>query len=320
MSDDATGSGEGQAPQSDGSAGDILNVTPVMKEGGEADIAPQGDAPKAEGGETPKAEGGDSWASKFEGEDLGWLQNRGVHDKTPEEALANLVKGFRNAEKRLGVPADRLIQLPSDPTSEGAMDDVHKALGRPDDASGYEITPEEGDERSEGFVSAFTETAHSLGLSKDQAEGVYASLDKYFEDNFAKEEEASATERKAAWEGLKEEWGDTYNYNVQLAKEFAQKVNAPADLVNILGDAAGDAGHVKIIKFFNQLAQQSGVEAPFDIGDDSLIGLGATTPEAAQQRISEMKADPKIRQLLIANNPDNAEVKRYNRLVALAAR
>ncbi len=320
MSDENTGSGDDQAPQGgEGSAGDLLGGDASGDTGAQPNDNQQKAADQQQQQQAPAgAEGDPHWTSGFEGDDLGWLQNRGYHEKEVKEAVASLVKGFRSAEKRLGVPADRLIQLPEDRTSEGAMDDVFKALGRPDEASGYEISPEEGDSLSEGFVSTFTETAFGLGLSKDQAEGIYATLDKFFEDNYNREQEESAGARKEALEGLKAEWGDTYDFNVQLAKEAAQKTGAPIELLNLMGDLTGEAGHVKIIKFFNSLAQRSGAEDVFETGDDTLGGLGATTPEAAQQRINEMKADPKIRKLLLANNPDNAEVKRYNRLVTLA--
>ena len=308
MSETLLGSGDAPAPQGEPGAPSGENPTPAPEN--PATPAP---APEA----TPAVDG--SWISQFQGEDLGWLQNRGLQGKSAEEALNNLVNAQRNAEKRLGVPADRLITLPQDPTSEGAMDPVWNALGRPEEAAGYELDP--GDTAlTQSFAETLSGTFHGAGLSKEQGEAVYAAVEKFLGDQYDADQEQTQTERAAGIQGLQDKWGDTFELNIALAKEAAQASGASKEEIDALAEAFGENGDAKVIEFFNRLGQKRGVETSFISGDNTLLGLGATTPEAARARIQEMKADAKIAKDILGNNPDNVNVKKYRALLTLAAK
>ena len=312
-----TGSDTGQAPQSaiNGAAGEVLGAA----ESGQADTTPAEQtvetAPPAE----PSAEPANDWIARFEGEDLGWLQNRGLQGKTVEEALDNLVAGQRNAEKRLGVPQDRLVVLPADPTSEGAMNSVWDSLGRPEDAAGYEL--DGGDtELTKTFASDLAGAFHQAGLTKDQGQAVEGFLSKFLGEQYDSEQSTTRAQRAASYQSLQDEWGDTFDLNVALAKEAVSAAGATKEEIEALVEAFGENGDAKVIKFFNRLGQKRGVETSFVSGDNTLLGLGATTPEAARAKMQEMKADPKLAKELLANNSENATVKQYRALAALAAK
>ena len=320
MADENTGSGDGQAPQSGGgaSAGDIL---------GGAENNGQTTAGGDTGNQTSVNEGGQQtqqnadWISGFEGEDLGWLQNRGLQGKPVDEALKNLVGAQRSAEKRFGVPTDRLLTMPADPSSEGAMDTIWKALGRPDEAAGYEI--DRGDSDLTGrFADRLGETFHKAGLSRDQGKAVEKLLDDFFTEQFETDTAADNEAKQVAINALKDKWGgeDQFSVNIAIAKEAVKAAGATTEEIAALEDAFGDNGNAKVIEFFNRLGQKRGVETPFVDGDGSFAGLGATTPEAARAKMNEMKSDPEISKFLLENNPDNEHVKRYRGLRDLAAR
>ena len=69
-------------------------------------------APVADGhGAAPVAaqtEGSSAWYGSFDQETSGWLENRGLTKLDEKSAIPELVKGFRNAEKYIGTPAERL--------------------------------------------------------------------------------------------------------------------------------------------------------------------------------------------------------------------
>lgn len=333
MADQNSGSGDGPAPQNGAgaSAGALLGGDGQQQQaagdGGQQQQQQQQAAGDGTGngsntGNDPNLVQSD-WLKGFEGEDLGWIQNRGLQGKSADEAFKNLVTGFRNAEKRLGVPSDRLLQLPADKLAEGAMDSVWEALGRPKDAAGYELDAGDTD-LTKSFSEALGETFFKAGLTKDQAQAVEGALEEFFGNEHTKSEEGAAVTQQAALQALKDEWGgeDAFNINLSIAKEAVKALGATKEEIEALESAFGEKGNAAVIRFFNRAGQKRGVETPYIAGDGSLLGLGATTPEAARAKMNEMKSDPKIAPLIRDSHlhPDNAEVKRYRALAALAAK
>lgn len=308
MSETLLGSGEGTAPQADPAPAPAADPAPAP-------------APAADPAPT-LAPAAPEWISKFEGEDLGWLQNRGLHGKTAEEALGNLVNAQRSAEKRFGVPADRLLTLPADATSEGAMDHIYDALGRPKEAAGYEI--DAGDtEATAAFAATLADQFHASGLSKDQGEAVVGALEDFFGAEFDKSEATTQEARAANMTALKEEWGGEGNFdlNINLAREAVKQAGATEAEIDALSAAfSPETGDADVIRFFNRIGQKLGGEAPFIGGANADLGIGATTPEAAAAKIAEMKSDPKFAIAMKENNPDNPLVKQFRALNVLRAK
>lgn len=319
MSETLLGS-DNPAPQGDGAS----PQNPTETKAAEATANPTQEAAKAD--PTPEAKtaptANTDWSTGFEGEDLGWLQNRGIAGLGIDEAFKKVFETARNAEKRLGVPSDQLLRLPADPTSEGAMDPVWNALGRPEEAGGYEL--EAGDsEVSQAFTGLLSETFHKAGLTKDQASAVYSAMENFFLSEQEKETTAITDARALGLADLKKEWGDDlFDFNVNLAREAVKAVGATKEEIDALTEAFGENGDARVIRLFNRIGQKRGQEDGFVTGDAGIAGLGATTPEAAKQRIEELKADPewrtKFRQQ--QHNPDSELMKNYRQLTALAAR
>jgi hypothetical protein len=310
------GSGEGTAPPSGGEGAGSGNTEGQQQEGQKQEGQQQ------EGQQQQPAPA--DWMAKYQGEDLGWLQNRGLTGKSADEAIRNLYDGQRHAEKRLGVPADRLLALPQDASSEGAMDPVWDALGRPKDAAGYEIDPGDTTE-TQAFAEVLGNQFHAAGLTKDQGEAVVAAMEDFFGAEFDKSEASTQEARAANLAKLKEEWGGdeagNFDLNIQLAKEAAKQTGATEAEINALSAAfSEETGDADVIRFFNRIGQKLGGEDPFISGASVDLGIGATTPEAAAAKISEMKTDPKFAAALKENNPDNPLVKQYRALLTLRAR
>ena len=304
MSDNNPGSGAEPAPQ----ASDVL--------GGPGNTSPA--TPSADPASQPAADPApvqDHWTKTagIEGEDLGWLQNRGVDKKDLNGAFAEVLKTARNAEKRLGAPADELLRLPKDMSDSEAMASVYDRLGRPATAEDYNLEAGE-DQASIDFTNHFAAKAHEYGLTAKQAEAMYEDLDNYFTEFHEAQEETSTTEAAAAYEGLKSEWGETFDYNIALAKEAAAATGANQEEIDALQSALGSSAEV--LKFFNRLAQGR-AESIFKGGDLPLAASGTTTPEGAKARIEELKADPAWAKKLLNNDAD--VTRQYKSLVRLAA-
>ena len=128
-------------------------------------------------------------------------------------SVENLAKGYINASSMLG--KDKLVK----PSSDDEWNDFYNDMGRPESHEGYKFTyaaevPEGLQGYVEGRVESFKESAHKLGLTSQQADGLYTW---YMEGNVnnAKqlEEQAVELEQQAEYE-LKKEWGPAYEEKI----------------------------------------------------------------------------------------------------------
>lgn len=284
MDEETTGSGANPAPQSEG--------TPPA-------------APATPSAETP-------WHSSFEGETLGWLQNRGLTNKQANEALAALVDTARNAEKKLGVPADRIVTLPADLTDSAAMAAVFDKLGRPKTADDYGFRPTGEDDPVEAeFLSTLASTFHGAGLTTKQAEAVRDSLIEYFGAKYENAATAAQASTAAKLEELRREWGGTFQRNEFIANETAAKIGLSAEDIAGLRSTLGEANFLKL---FARIGEARYGEAAFQ---DGINGTGVNTPEGALARIAELKNDAGWRKKFLAGDVD--AIKEHRALSAIAA-
>lgn len=263
------------------------------------------------------------WHSTFDDETRGWIENRGLHAKKSEEALGELVKTARSAEKKFGVPQERLLTLPANFDEEGALNPVYDRLGRPAKPEDYGLAaPDSDDALGSQFAANLSKVFHGAGLNPTQAKAIFKAIDesasKIYEDGQA----ATAEAKAASLAGLQKEWGETYNMNVLIAQEAVKAVGASKEEIEALTSALGSDGAV--VKFFNRLGQKRSGEAPFVSSDNPAIRYGATTPEAARSKLAELKTDQTwakefIRLSSVPGGDASALMKEYRALVAIAA-
>jgi len=143
------------------------------------------------------------------------------------------------AEKRLGIPADRLVKFPEASISEdpAAYADIMKRLGLPEDAKGYGLKPVDGVfDFAEGEADRVAATFHELGIRPDQAQGILEKL--YAPMMKASAEERAATSAAAAETAdaaLRQEWGAAYDDHLALAE--AAELSMPEEFSSWLQES-----------------------------------------------------------------------------------
>ena len=155
-------------------------------------------------------------------------------------------------------------------------DGVFAKLGRPESPDGYELG-ETQVELDETFESDLKKTAHELGLTNEQFQGIMSKNLDAVKQVQSKSEEA----KKEAESALKERWGDAYGTkrsNAVLAAEkyglVDQLDTAPVGLMEALSDVGATLGEP---------------QSPGNTGTRA----GALTPGEAKARISEIQGNPK---------------------------
>lgn len=244
--------------------------------------APAQDTPPAEGNTPAEST---SWHSTYSEEDRGFIENRGLNKLDINAANAALLKSVRHAEGRLGLPADRILKLPQDRTVEGAMNEVFNSLGRPNEAVGYDMGNTPDTEDSKKFVDWAKGAFHKNGLTQDQASGMFDDLVTMIEEKTGLNADAQKLAFEAEDQKLQQEWGSTYNHNVEVAKKAARQFGVSEEAVIALQNSSS---YIDVMKMFQNIGAK--------LGEDTLVtGDGVsntiTTPAAAKVRIEELKKD-----------------------------
>jgi len=253
-------------------------------------------------------EGGSDWTSGFADGLKSVVQNKGW--KSPIEA----VEGYRNLEKHLGVPAEKLLRLPDfDKAEKSEMDSFYTKLGRPLTPEQYEVEVPQGMDTS--FANAAKTKFHEIGLSKTQA----AELAKWNNAQIAAQMEAQEAQFNSRIEAdtaaLQHEWGAAFDKKVGAANAAAEAFGADKDFINKMVRAVGPA---ETNRFFANIAEKMG-EDNF-VGSSSGVVSGVMTPGQAQAKISSLMADREwSAKYLNGNTEARMEMERLHKFAAGSA-
>lgn len=226
-----------------------------------------------------------AWTEPFDTDTRAWLDVKGHARLDDKAALAAVVKAARAAESLIGTPADRTVVLPTNLTDAAAMQKVYDRLGRPKEATGYELKAP-GGEPSE-LAGLLAPEFHAAGLTKAQGEHVFARLNAAIEAKMTKQATEAKIVSDQAMEKLKGEWGATHAHNVSVAEQAMRALGIEdAERANLLADATQ-------LRRFQQIGAKI-VEPNFVLppGDprSAITGL-PSTPEGARKAIRELSND-----------------------------
>lgn len=255
------------------------------------------------------------WSDGLGDELKGWAQNRGYTNLKADEALPKIAEGFWNAEKKMGVPADRVLKLPEDMTDPEALAPVYDRLGRPESPDKYELAAPEGVQTEEAFVNWARNAFYKAGLTQAQAKAVFEDYMGFENEYFSNVETNSAEESQAQELALKKEWGNAFQQNTAIAGAAANQLGVTTEEVDAIQEALG---FDRTMKLFHQIGSRT-MEPNLLNGGQNNDGMGsAMTPEAAKQRIEELKADPDWRKAFNNNGPNSKEARQWNWLHQMA--
>lgn len=223
------------------------------------------------------------WYAGYDQESQGWLQNRGLDKLPADQALPELVKGFRAAEKHIGVPADQLLRLPKEGDA-AAWDATYSKLGRPADPSKYDLKLPEGADSK--FVDWARGTFHKLGLNNEQANKLLSGYNEYAASHVQAMEADYSAKIEAEAAVLKKEWGAAEEKNVQVARGAFKELGIPGEAIDALENTLGYAG---VMKMFYKIGAAFG-ENKYTAGGPAGFG-NVKTPAAAQQQIQQLRMD-----------------------------
>lgn len=201
-----------------------------------------------------------------------------VFIKDEQINMANLMKSYVHSQRLIG--KDKLI-IPDKHATDSDWAVFYDKLGRPA-VDGYEINAE-GDK--EEFVKSFKEMAHEAGLVNKQAQKMYD----FFKEQAIGMNRAATEQQQAAYQaeldGLKKEWGDGYDKQLQLANSALKEFAGEKEIEAL--KESGLANNITLVKIFNKIAQ--GLKE--DTFKEEAHGTFGATPEEAQRRVNDIMGD-----------------------------
>lgn len=250
------------------------------------------------------------WHSTFQGEDLGWLQNRGLTNLDASAAMAALMQSYRAAEGKLGAPADQLVRLPKDGDPDSQNNFWTKA-GRPAKADEYDFgfDLKEADVSITDLANAMRENAFKYNLPKPAIEGFMKAMREFDAAQDAKTTEVEAAQLETLKAELKASWGDHYNENMAVAQRTAAKLGVDEAMINALENTLGFS---KAMEMFRAI----GTKIQFGEDDFKASDPGKSphvvTKEQALSKIAALRNDGDFRARLMKGDA-NAQLE-WNQL------
>lgn len=245
--------------------------------------------------------GGEWHAGIADAELRGYVQTKGWKDP------ASLADSYRNLEKLQGVPQDRLLKLPEKP-DDPAWDTVHTKLGRPEKPELYEL---KGDE---AMVKRMSAAMHKAGVPKSAAQALNAEWDAYVNELIATDTAERQQKDAADLAALRGEWGGDFEKNSELGRRAGREFGLSAEQFNAISGALGSGATLKL---FAAIGGKLGEAGPFDPNGSGGNGGFGMTKEAAQARITALKADKDWTASYL--NGDAAKRAEMDRLHTIAA-
>ena len=246
-----------------------------------------------------------AWFANLEPETRGHIQNRAWDKLSPAEAAQAAIKSYREAESKLGLPADRVLRMPKDVDDVESWKALYTKLGVPADKADYklgELKNGAGQPLDLTFATQLQDAAHAANLTPQQAQSVAGAVVKAQEA--AELTRANATKMAAQAEGdaLRANWGAKFDINDMMVTRFANQMGIDGPTLKTMGSVVGGA---KVMETFLKLAVASG-EARFISGDGG--GSQIMSVDQALARRAELMRE-------ISNDPVKA--KNYSNNIGL---
>lgn len=256
------------------------------------------DGGQAAGADGAQAGGAEAAGAGESGGDKPWYEAAGLPEDLLKSSLVlrsktlvDALTAGNAAEKRLGVPANEMIRLPTKPDDVEGLKAVYKALGAPDTPEGYKIDLKDATDADKAVVGDFAKFMHEKGPFPPAALAAAAEFwhGKVIEQAAAEQAEAEAAQ-KASEAALRQEWGGAYDQRkMEIGKlltdlggeALAKELNADA----VLGNSP------ELAKMLAKIVDLRAESGPTQDGQNADVGKRQLTPGQARVNLAALEGD-----------------------------
>lgn len=195
--------------------------------------------------------------------------------------VPSLIKSYVHAQKKMG--ADKVILPNKNSTSEEWAQLYHK-LGLPTEFGKYEVKTEKQAMNPE-FLEEFKKQAYDHKLLPEQANAIFDFVNNKVMQEQEKLDNLAKTELEESINGLKQEWGDAFDVNVNKAKVAAKEFGGE-EFQKYLNES-GLGNNPALIKVFAKIGESFFKEDKFK----ETSQVYSLSPDAAQEKINQITGD-----------------------------
>lgn len=243
-----------------------------------------------------------AWYESIQNPDLrGYAENAGF------KGVDDLVTEYKNAKTLLGDKVNATI-IPGEDATPEQLSEFYNKLGRPDKPEDYKLPVPEGADAK--FSTEASKWMHELGLNSKQAQTLASKMNEYTAGYEAQQAQQRAVQAESDLKGLKQEWQQSYEKNIELARRAARGFGMDADRLTKIENALGTKD---MLKFFSDIGNGFSEHKFEGSGGPSPFGM---TKEAAKVKMDELKSDRGFGQKLISGDSTaRAEWDRLNKIM-----
>lgn len=220
----------------------------------------------------------------------GYLQARGWDKADARTTALGAIKAHQEAQKLIGVPADKIIRVPRGADDEQGWKDVRTKLGIPSDPKEYDFSGvkfKDGTALDDAFVQTLSKSLVEANVPKGSAAAVAKAVVDFMEN--AETADAGETQAKLALEKdtLQANWGNKFNANMIVAQNAAKTLGVTPEQIAALEQVVG---YASVMEMFRNIGARTG-EDTFVRTSAPNGGGGPMTREEAAATMAERKAD-----------------------------
>jgi uncharacterized protein GlcG (DUF336 family) len=169
------------------------------------------------------------------------------------------------------------------------LDNIYSRLGRPENASGYDISVD-GNLITEEIATEYADMAHKLRLTPEQANGVLEYYRNSINQSDEQMQQVVQEQAEQTTAELQREWGRAFEQKVALAREVVDQFAGSEILQLRLDDGTLIGNHPAFIKAFAAIGDFKSTVTSEDTISDSAMNR-QFTPAQAQAEVDAMLND-----------------------------
>ena len=230
--------------------------------------------------------------------------------KTWEEVGPTIAKSYVETKSMIG--ADKILK-PSEKWTDKEYDAFYNQLGRPEAPDKYtmpEVKMPEGLKLDDAKIAERKALYHKAGLTDKQAKALIEADLTFVKSSYEADKQSTESAKLTAESALKQEWGDKYQANIELARSVVAKFG-DEQIVRYV-EESGLGNDPRLIKLLAKAGQ--------GLMEDRATGKGTTeiAPNAAQamSEINQLKADKEFMDKFVSG--DKYAVQKFNYLHTVA--
>jgi hypothetical protein len=261
------------------------------------------------GGQQPPA-GATTWVDTLPQELRGNPSLAQFQGKTWEEVGPTIAKSYVETKSMIG--ADKMLK-PSEKWGEKEYNDFYAQLGRPEAPDKYsmpEVQMPEGLKLDDAKIAERKALYHKAGLSDRQAKALIEADLTFVKSSYEADQQSTQSAKTSAESSLKQEWGDKYQANIELARSVVAKFGD--DQFTRYIEESGLGNDPRLIKMLAKAGQ--------GLMEDRATGKGTTeiaaSAGAAMDEINQLKGDKEFMDKYVKG--DKYAVERFHYLQKVA--